>query len=1018
MLFPEVIAKVTVLLAIAAMATFLMRKNSASSRHLVWGLALTGILGVFAVSSFAPSFNVVILPAIETKIDSNRVAIENESRAQHPKFELNESEKPNPQTLVNSATTPLESPASNTKNSPVSNQPLVKNFATQSSFSIRDWFEGIWLVGLVVCIVPLIVGLIRIEYLKRECRPIVDTTALNLLKDCRTRLAVRRSVTFLELNDERPPMTSGVFQVNIFLPAIWREWSNDQLNCVLMHELAHIKRLDVAWYLLGRTACSVFWFHPLAWFGLHRLKVEREVASDDLVIATGQRATDYASKLLAVARACLFSRPLVGGIAMTQSIKLENRIRQLLDPSLAHGSVSTKGRLSMLAMSILLVVAIGTIQPVAKSNEAATVTASETSADDSIQFSGVVLSPDGKPVGQAAVTVSVYSDGYYEKVSRNVTSDPEGKFSFEIQGTDFKETNGKLPDFHGVATATSDEFAFGASEKFDSKSISEIKVNLVKAGRPFKGQIVDQEGDPVSGATVKLIGIATPKNDKISTFIESIPKAYEARDLEKKHLTFSAATAHIPVVKTGEDGWFELKNIGEERMLMLRIDGASIKSNIINVLPTKMKTKSLPDYAGTDLGTTIYYGYDFRHAAVNSVPVTGRVVDIESGKPISGVKIKTKRHLGGSVFVHWLEATSDDSGKFSIMGIPSGQSAKLIATIDDQPYFDQNIRLPKDARSVDVKLKKGIWITGRVTNEEGEPVESAVFYFVNDSNPNRKSAPGFAGGMERGWIVQYYMTKKDGSFRRVGFPGEGVIAVRATGADAEPYPLGAGTEDIEGGRSMGNQKMLSTYPSQILTNNFHRLIPVAPKKGEKSVEQNVVLNRDKVLSGKVVDNAGKPLKGFLISGNKLMGGWSYRPSEKSSFDLYGYDPDKPRQITLMHEERKLAGTIFVEGREPSELVIKLQPWSTITGRIVDEEGSPMPGVIISSLPNQSPTQLPRGKFRTDQEGRFRIEGLASGAPYGISVRRDDRLLKVSVVEDIKLEPSEEKDLGDLKIESN
>ena len=78
----------------------------------------------------------------------------------------------------------------------------------------------------------------------------------------------------------------------------------------------------------------------------------------------------------------------------------------------------------------------------------------------------------------------------------------------------------------------------------------------------------------------------------------------------------------------------------------------------------------------------------------------------------------------------------------------------------------------------------------------------------------------------------------------------------------------------------------------------------------------------------------------------------------------------------------------------------------------------MPGVIISSLPNQSPTQLPRGKFRTDQEGRFRIEGLAPGAPYGISVRRDDRLLKVSVVEDIKLEPSEEKDLGDLKIESN
>ena len=1050
MLFPiiavvswGIVAKATVLLTIAMLVAFALRKNSAAFRHLVWCLALAGIIGVFAVSKLAPSMEVAILPAVTATNDvTPRVTVESaggfgtgtvtgyQKIADGPNTDVPNAVPPNAfSSTFSDLPRELGPPASHT---------LSTNDSSQVYFSVQNWVTIIWIAGFAVCISPLIVGLIRIEFLRKASCLIVDGDALNLLNDCREELGVSRKISFLELDNASPPMTSGVFQVNILLPAIWREWSRDQLKCVLMHELAHIKRLDVAWYLLGRTACAIFWFHPLAWFGLHRLKTEREVASDDLVVATGKKATDYSTDLLAVARSCMFFRPIVGGVAMAGSTKLENRILQLLDPSLKHGSVSFKRRVAMLAISSLLVGAIGIFQPVAKSTDIAiesTIARSVETGDnrtdknpidnnrignnqtDTILLAGIVLGPDEKPLAQASVEVLVYSRAGHEKVSKKLISGPDGKFSAEVKGTDFKNTAGKIPEFAGSALVTADGFGFGTAYSLNSKeAISNIKINLVNAGRPFKGQIVDLEGKPVSGVSVKVIGLGTPQKGKISTFIDALPDAYEARALEREHLSFSQLTSHIPVVKTSESGRFEFKNIGEERMLMLRIDGATIESKLLNVLPAEMKVKTLPDYAGTDLGTTIYYGYDFCHAAANADSVTGRVVDIETGKPIPGVKISAEPSLGGSVFVQTLEATSDDSGNFTIMGIPSGRPAELMATIDDRPYFEQRIKVAKDERAIDVKLKKGIWITGKVTNEDGNPIESAVFYFVNNSNPNRTSVPGFAGGMERGWIVKYYMTKKDGSFRRVGFPGPGILAVRATGADAEPYPMGVGAEGMKGLEGMEPQKMLDTSPSFVLTSNFHRIVAVSPDKDDKTLEKNIQLQPDNVLRGQVFDNEGKPLSGYSIIGNRTMSGW--RPAKSSAFDLYSYDPEKPRRLVFLHQEKKLAGTMLVEGRSPDDLKIKLQPWCTITGRILDEDGSPKPGAIVCSLPNQNSIALPRGKFRTDRDGRFRIEGLAPGAKYGISVRKDGRILKISIVEDLKLEPGEEKDLGDLKLDPN
>ena len=63
-----------------------------------------------------------------------------------------------------------------------------------------------------------------------------------------------------------------------------------------------MKRRDCLTHLLAQAACALYWFNPLAWMAVKRVRTERERACDDLVLASGTRGSDYADQLLEMAR--------------------------------------------------------------------------------------------------------------------------------------------------------------------------------------------------------------------------------------------------------------------------------------------------------------------------------------------------------------------------------------------------------------------------------------------------------------------------------------------------------------------------------------------------------------------------------------------------------------------------------------------------------------------------------------------------------------------------------------------
>jgi hypothetical protein len=127
------------------------------------------------------------------------------------------------------------------------------------------------------------------------------------------------------------PMTFGVRRPSILIPAIAETWPDDRRRAVMLHELAHIARRVCLTQTLAFVACTLYWFHPAVWWVARRLRIERELACDDRVIAAGTQPREYAGHLLEIAYAFGDHRVSAMAVSMARPQQLESRMLAALD---------------------------------------------------------------------------------------------------------------------------------------------------------------------------------------------------------------------------------------------------------------------------------------------------------------------------------------------------------------------------------------------------------------------------------------------------------------------------------------------------------------------------------------------------------------------------------------------------------------------------------------------------------------------------------------------------------------
>lgn len=311
----ELCLESVLVLLVAAGVCLAWRGASASTRHLVWFVALASLPVLLGLAAL-PHPRLKPLWSISTAFNSgNEVSLT---------LNLLPAQPGNPLSGAVSGTggQKVREPR------PLSGQRVIGRFR-------REWMAlalSIWAGGAVLGLLLLAAIQFRLSQLARAAKPFDSPDWQVLALEVCQVLRRRRPVALLQADEDLMPVTWGWLRPIVLLPAEAADWPPRRRRLVLLHELAHVKRWDCLTQTVAGIVRALFWINPLVWLAAGRMRIERERACDDLVLSHDCKASDYATELLAIAKAFRPAR-FVAGITMAHSPQLQGRIAALINPA-------------------------------------------------------------------------------------------------------------------------------------------------------------------------------------------------------------------------------------------------------------------------------------------------------------------------------------------------------------------------------------------------------------------------------------------------------------------------------------------------------------------------------------------------------------------------------------------------------------------------------------------------------------------------------------------------------------
>lgn len=202
-------------------------------------------------------------------------------------------------------------------------------------------------------------GLWHLHVLRKSCVP-VETAQL----DDRVRTTLERATrrVMLCVSDRvNVPTVVGFVKPVILLPGwVMQELSADELDQIVLHELAHLRRWDDWTNLAQKVVKALLFFHPAVWWIEQKMSLEREMACDDAVIAETESPRAYAECLTHLAEKTLIQR----GVALAQAAvgrirQTSLRVAQILDGNRRSAGRAWKPAVALVAgFAVICVVGI------------------------------------------------------------------------------------------------------------------------------------------------------------------------------------------------------------------------------------------------------------------------------------------------------------------------------------------------------------------------------------------------------------------------------------------------------------------------------------------------------------------------------------------------------------------------------------------------------------------------------------------------------------------------------------
>ncbi len=799
----------------------------------------------------------------------------------------------------------------------------LESFARAINASL-PLFVALWILGVALLSLRLAYGWIQVRQLRASGFPLEDTQWSTRLEDLAQRLDLRQTVRLLESVLVEVPTVIGWLRPVVLVPAAFISGlPPGQIEAILAHELAHVRRHDYLVNLFQVALETLLFYHPVVWWISRAIRQEREHCCDDLALnVIGDKVT-YALALASLEE----GRSLPTRLALAASGgSLLQRIRRIAETDRRRVS-SGPVFLGML----FVLISIGAlawqttlhaqgkpkVDPEAGSNRSVTVTC---------------LDPAGKPVAGAEVyLLEHFRDVAAGKPGYNAgprKTDGSGRVVFDHLDPD-RELWKRL-------------LYARVPGKFVGIDCDEMRENVAAKPRDISVQLQLLPTVTLEGRVQVLDGFLV--TDVKVSIIEWMfgPDFKTAKTFSGDSRDFGGIPGlrHLVEFKPDTHGHVAISDLPIGCYIYL--SGTSPRLGETQFMAVELKPKPDPFLLTLD------------HEGV----IEGSVRDSQ-GKGFGGVQISCRPAPGQLYVLRSFDSVTEANGHFQFKGLPASRFEVQLSNLPDgltcQPRNEVIVQSGK-TEPLDFVISPGIELSGEVRDKQtGKGIPGVELGFLGGDNPLN------------GNPYAYAKTNGEGRFKVLLPPGESTCSFSNYPKNYVP-PGQAGNQlfNLQAGQ----------IPAPLLLELTSKPAD-APKLSPYDAEPAVA-------HGRVLDLSGQPLANIEVSSNyrpkkteTYSQGHGHTVTGKDgtytlSLLPYGTNHMIIGGVTTSSIESKDFETLPGSQHQIDDLTVR-PGTATISGRVIDENGKPVANAEVTA---GSEHKHPQGVgVKTDLQGKFTIDHL-------------------------------------------
>ena len=216
------------------------------------------------------------------------------------------------------------------------------------------WAVPVWLAGVLLFYVRSLGGWFAVQRLRRTGVVAAGAEWQARLHVLRSRSGVARAVALVESCLVDVPVVIGFLRPVILAPVgLLTGLRTEQVEAILLHELAHIRRNDYLVNLLQSLVEGLLFYHPAVWWVSHVIRAERENCCDDIVVAMSGDARGYAATLAALEEGRCWREPALAATGGSLARRIRRLLRRPEGPQTAMAPVFATGVLLVAVAAVL-----------------------------------------------------------------------------------------------------------------------------------------------------------------------------------------------------------------------------------------------------------------------------------------------------------------------------------------------------------------------------------------------------------------------------------------------------------------------------------------------------------------------------------------------------------------------------------------------------------------------------------------------------------------------------------------